>query len=229
MIYITGDTHIPNDIEKLNSLNFPEYKNMTKEDYLIVCGDFGGVWDNSNEELYWREWLHNKPWTTLFVDGNHENFNLLNEFPIENKFGGKVHKINDSIYHLIRGQVFTIGGLKFFTFGGASSIDKENRIRNITWWEQEMPSFKEMNEGLDNLEQHNNKVDYIITHTCSTDTLNVIGKLYEFMPKPKDNLNDYLSEIEKKVKYKHWYFGHFHEDIKIDDRHTLIYEKIVKI
>ncbi|WP_162267470.1 metallophosphoesterase, partial [Clostridium botulinum] len=94
MIFVTGDTHIPRDIEKLNFVN---YKNLTKDDYVIICGDFGAIWDNSKQELYYREWLQNKPWTTLFIDGNHENFDLLYKFPVEDKFGGKVHKINDSI------------------------------------------------------------------------------------------------------------------------------------
>ena len=52
MMYITGDTHIPIDIKKLSAKKFPEQKNLTKKDYVIICGDFGGVWDGSNEEKY---------------------------------------------------------------------------------------------------------------------------------------------------------------------------------
>jgi len=77
MIYITGDTHIPIDIQKLNTKNFPEQYQMSKDDYLIICGDFGGIWNKSAEELYWLKWLNNKSFTTLFIDGNHENFDLL--------------------------------------------------------------------------------------------------------------------------------------------------------
>ncbi|KRU40633.1 metallophosphoesterase [Clostridium sporogenes] len=229
MIYITGDTHFPNDIEKLNELNFTEYKNLTKKDYVIITGDFGGVWDNGEKELYWSEWLHKKNFTTLFIDGNHENFDLLYQFPVEDKFGGKVHKINDSIYHLMRGQVFNIDNSKFFTMGGASSTDKENRREHITWWQDEIPNYNEMEEGLANLEKHNNKVDYILTHTCSSSILQDINKIYGFQPKPEENLNKYLEIIEEKVKFKHWYFGHFHEDMEIDAKHTLLFEKIIKI
>ena len=70
MIYITGDTHIPIDIKKLNTKNFSEQKTLTKEDYVIICGDFGGVWNGKNEEKYWLNWLKNKNFTTLFIDGN---------------------------------------------------------------------------------------------------------------------------------------------------------------
>ncbi len=55
MIYITGDVHIPVDIKKLSTKNFPKQKELTKNDYVIILGDFGGVWNNGNEELYWRK------------------------------------------------------------------------------------------------------------------------------------------------------------------------------
>ena len=60
MIFVTGDTHIPIDITKLNRYNFPEQKELTKDDFLIICGDFGGVWNGDKEELYWRKWLEEK-------------------------------------------------------------------------------------------------------------------------------------------------------------------------
>ena len=64
MIYITGDTHQNIDISKLNTKNFPEQKELTKSDYVIICGDFGMVWNNSKEEMYWRKWLEKKNFTT---------------------------------------------------------------------------------------------------------------------------------------------------------------------
>lgn len=228
-IYVTGDLHGHINISKLNIKNFPEQKNLTKNDYVIVCGDFGLVWNNSKEELYWRKWLDDKNFTTLFCDGNHENYDLLNQYPVEQWNGGKIHRISDTIIHVMRGQIFTIDGLKFFVMGGAVSVDKVYRTEHISWWKEEMPNFKEMNEGLDNLKKCNNEVDYIISHTCSTETLRVISNLWGFTPKPKDSLNKYFDVIEKEIKYKHWYFGHFHEDMPITDDQTLIYNKIIKI
>lgn len=71
MIYITGDIH--GDPSKLSSDIFPEQKEMTKDDYVIICGDFGLIWEQkeSKTEKYWLDWLEEKPFTTLFVDGNH--------------------------------------------------------------------------------------------------------------------------------------------------------------
>ena len=64
-IYITGDTH--GDFTRFKEELFPEQANMTKDDYVMICGDFGGVWDGSEEEQRWLDWLEERPFTTLFI------------------------------------------------------------------------------------------------------------------------------------------------------------------
>ena len=108
-IYITGDTH--GGFQRFGSKYFPQQKNMGREDYMIVAGDFGGLWDGSPKDQYWLDWLEEKPFTTLFVDGNHENFDLLNTLPERQWNGGRVHVVREHVLHLMRGQVFTFGGL----------------------------------------------------------------------------------------------------------------------
>ena len=78
---------------------------------------------------------------------------MLNNYPIEIWNGGKVHKIRKNIYHLMRGQVFILEGKKFFTFGGATSVDKANRTEFISWWKEEMPTGAEFELGFVNLEK----------------------------------------------------------------------------
>ncbi|MFL0198593.1 metallophosphatase [Clostridium sp. WILCCON 0269] len=224
MIYVAGDTHIPLDIEKLDEDNFNSQKSMTKEDYVIICGDFGGIWNNSTEELNWRKWLEKKNFTTLWVDGNHENFELLNKYPVTKWNGGKIHRISDSIIHLIRGQVFNIAGLKFFAMGGGESIDKYNRVEGKTWWREELPSKDEYEEALDNLDKNNWNVDFVITHTASIEIMKQMCWIKENNP-----LNTFFNMLQTELNYKHWYFGHFHDDIDIDEKHTLVYEKIIRI
>lgn len=221
MIFITGDVHGSIDISKLNSHNFPMGNELTKDDYLIVTGDFGLIWDNSNEEKYWQKWLQGKTFTTLFVDGNHENHDMLDKMKVSIWNGGKVHYINDSVIHLMRGQVFTIDNKKIFTFGGAESIDKANRTTGKSWWKREMPSNGEYEEGFNNLEKHNYKVDYVITHDCSQ---SIFEKIMEGLwVKNLTPINKYFEVIEEKLDYKQWYFGHYHEDKQVDLKHRLIY------
>lgn len=52
MIYVTGDIHADLDIGKLSMDKFPQQRSLSKEDYLIICGDFGLVWDGSRRELW---------------------------------------------------------------------------------------------------------------------------------------------------------------------------------
>lgn len=230
MIYVTGDVHGTISItERLNTKNFPQQKEMTKSDYVIITGDFGLIWDGSKEDHFWLKWLDDtKPFTTLFIDGNHENFDILEQYPIEMWNGGKVHRINDSVIHLMRGQVFNIDGKKFFTFGGAASHDKEHRRVNISWWEREMPSYAEYEEGLENLDKNHWIVDYVLTHTCSLDALEWLVRRYN-LSLDVDQMHRYFNEIASKLEYDQWFFGHFHQDVELPNKQRLLYMDIVKL
>ena len=111
-VYTCGDTHGGHDMRKLNSKNWKEGKTLTKSDFLIQLGDFGCLWyphgsqKQKKDDHHWQRWLNNKKWTTLFIDGNHENHDQLAELPEVEMFGGMVGKVSDSIYHLKRGYVY---------------------------------------------------------------------------------------------------------------------------
>lgn len=238
-IFITGDTHMPEDISKLNTVNFPVQKTFNKQAAIvIICGDFGLLWKNQSnkEEIFWTRWLNNKPWLTLFVDGNHENFDRLNTLPEVGMFGGKVGKVSYKIYHLKRGEIYNIDGKKLFCMGGARSTDKSGRIINIDWWKEEECSYKEIENALSNLENNNNEVDYIIAHTLP------VGIIYRYYGIEKDeiiresyirhNVEDsvakFLQEVCNIVKFKKYFCGHFHDDKQIGN-FNILFEKIIEI
>ena len=82
MIYVTGDTH--GDFRRFTKheiMNLP-YK-VTKKDYMIVCGDFGFLWKKDKTFEYNLDWLSSLPFTLLWVQGNHENYNMIEEYPLE--------------------------------------------------------------------------------------------------------------------------------------------------
>lgn len=224
MIYVTGDTHANLDIGKLSSRRFKEQKEMSKDDYLIVCGDFGLVWDGSAREMYWQDWLTGRNFTTLWIDGNHENFDILYEFPLTDKFGGKVREIAPDIYHLDRGQVLTIDGKKIFVMGGAKSHDREHRIEHISWWEQEMPNHQEMERAIEALDKNQWEVDYVLTHCAPRSVQLTLSDWYE-----NDPLVSFLERVREDLKFKHWYFGHYHLDKRINDKFTVLYNKVIQI
>jgi DNA repair exonuclease SbcCD nuclease subunit len=228
-IFITGDIHGSISVNRFSSHAFPEGKSLTKDDYVIIVGDFGLLWDGGKEDRYWLKWLNDKPWTTLFIDGNHENFDMLDSYPVEQWNGGKIHRIMPNIIHLMRGQMFDIHGKKFFTFGGASSIDKEHRKEGISWWAREIPSYAEFEEGLSTLDKSLWICDYVITHNCSTRTLQWMANEYGFELKPTDSVNEYLDTIENKIKYKYWFFGHFHQNLNLPRNQIMLYDQIIEI
>lgn len=226
MIYVTGDTH-RRDYLSLEVFcdNHPE---LTKNDCIIIAGDFGGVWAKETLENDLKP-FSDLPATVLFVDGNHENFNLINAYPVEIWNGGKVHKIKPDIIHLMRGQVFEIDGKTIFTFGGATSIDRAYRREGIEWWPQELPTFGELDEGLANLKKYGNKVDYIITHSCGQRALmypqiRIAAGVKTMCPE-----SHLLSNFEDLVQFKHWYFGHFHIDAQLSDKFTALLHNVVQI
>ena len=172
MIYITGDTHGPNKfglhsvdgyVPRLNKENFPEQNEMSQDDIVIICGDFGGIWNydsrydrtrsafkdkicldhgESKEEKYWLDWLCEKNFTVLFCDGNHENFDRLSgAYPELDFHGGRAHMIRGNVFHLMRGHVFNLDGVSVFVFGGARSHDISGGILR-PWEYQTEGEFK---------------------------------------------------------------------------------------
>ena len=136
MIYATGDLH--GNSLRFQPQYFPEQSEMTKDDYMIVCGDFGCVWNGDKSDDPQLDRLEALPFTVLFVDGNHENFDALNEHPLEQWHGGRVHKIRPHVIRLMRGQAFELQGHTFFTMGGAQSHDIADGILDM-----DSPNFYE--------------------------------------------------------------------------------------
>lgn len=224
MIYLTGDTHIPIDVSKLDTKNFPEQKNLTRDDYVIILGDFGLYWHDDKTYQHWREWLQSKPFTILWIDGNHENFDWINSMPVSTWRGGKVHR-DGNIIHLMRGQIFDIDGKRFLAMGGAASIDKQYRTEGSSWWPQEVPSEQEIDECYKNLEKINNKVDYALTHTCPC---HLIDPMFYIEPHGDLLTEHRLRGISCNLKYKAWFFGHWHKDRDYCKFHCL-YNRVINL
>ena len=228
MVFITGDTHGFYDFFKLEVFA-EERKDLGYDDYVIIAGDFGGVWSRRSlkNDLKPYEEL---PFTVLFIDGNHENFEILeNDYPVEIWNGGKVHRIADNIIHLMRGQVFYIEKKTFFTFGGATSIDRAFRTENVGWWKREVPSDEDMKEANVNLEKVGFKVDFIVTHSCDERALYYPPLISSDFQKGVFPENVMLSYFEETVDYGHWFFGHYHLDGDFNDKKTVLYGDIIRI
>ncbi len=250
MIFITGDCH--GDWKRFSKARFPEQKKMNRDDYVIITGDFG-LWTDDEQERWCLDELSNRSFTTLFIDGNHENFDRLysDEFEEIDFQGGRAHKIRDNIYHLERGYVFDVDGRAIFAFGGAPSHDVQDgildpadfdnmedfkkkyrdyrdlglmfRVKGWSWWPEEMPSEEEMERGLKNLEEHGNRVDFVVTHCPPSSILPMCTT------EGPNELTDYFDKVAERIEFRKWYFGHYHQDRAISDKYIILYKKIMQI
>jgi len=245
-IFITGDTH--GDFLRFKKKIFYEQASLTKDDVVIICGDFG-IWDGSPSERHWLDWLDAKPFTTLFVTGNHSNYDLLATYPVSEWHGGLVQAIRPSILHLMRGQIYELQGRRFFTMGGASShdiadgiLDPEDplfqqkyrrlkrrnaqfRINHRSWWYEELPSAAEYAAARCNLDHAGWSVDHIISHCCPSSIVELLG-CGQYQP---DALTDFFEEIRQRCQFHSWFFGHYHDNRVLADRFVLLYEQIIRL
>lgn len=252
MLYVTGDLHGAMEIEKFQKQAFPAGQKLTKDDFVVILGDFGliwfptntpprGLWDQSppvdrplEQEEFWLGFLSEQPWTTLFIDGNHENFDRLLTYPVQDFHGGKAAQIHDTVWHLRRGEIFELCGKQCFVMGGAASIDKQWREPGKTWWSEEIPSHKDFKTAQMNLSRFKDKVDLVFTHTCpesvkwqlplGEDWGNVAEKMGFYDP-TEGMLEGFLAQLQ----FEHWYFAHFHIDHKINERFTSVFNDVVEV
>lgn len=230
MIYLTGDTHA--ELNRFTTKNFPQGAKLTKDDYVIILGDFGLYWENppTGFQDYWKFWLDEKPWTTLFIDGNHENFDLLNALPETDMFEGKVGVASKSVFHLKRGELYNIDGHSIFTLGGATSIDKAHRREGVSWWPEEDITREQMAKAEAALESVDWSVDYVLTHAIPYRFLtqfNIFNNI---------DTNTYLldSILMNMKNFKHWYCGHMHvnrtfQNYMLGPVVTTMYERIIPL
>ncbi len=222
MIYITGDMH--GDKKRLSPFKL---RFLNEGDTLIVCGDFGFLWNNTNAEQNYLMSLGKRKYNICFIDGTHENFDLLNNYEISQWNGGKVHKIFGNLYHLMRGQIYEIEGRKIFTMGGGESSDIDIRRDVNAWSKDELPTQEELLEGAENLEVAGYDIDIIITHEPPLQVKNFLN-LNDPNEFRVSALNAYFEELSNDCKFRKWYFGSLHVDKYISGSHRAIFKDIVK-
>ena len=229
MIYVTGDIH--GEVDRFSPLGMPGEENLKEGDFLLVAGDFGLVFWNEDLPNYEKgeralDLLAEKPYTVLFVDGNHENHRRLAEYPEEEWQGGRVHRIRKNVLHLMRGEIFTVEGKTLFAMGGAYSTDRYLRREGVSFWREELPSDAEYKRASENLKRHGYGVDLVLTHTAPTEIIRRMGRF----PDAHDReLTGFLEWIMYSVRFSHWFFGHWHRDLFLPPNFRAVYLDLVPV
>ncbi|MGN1304529.1 MAG: metallophosphoesterase [Oscillospiraceae bacterium] len=218
MICITGDMH--GDISRFNDKRI---KALKKNDVLIVCGDFGFVWDGSKREQKMLRKIGKKRFYTLFVDGCHENFDLLDRFPEADFCGGAVHRISGNLMHIKRGAVLSMQGYKFFAFGGGQTKEIDIRRESHTWFEAELPDNDEIDYASENLKNAGSEIDYIITHEPPASMKEFLG----FEVNQISFMHTFFDKVKTDCKFKMWFFGKAHINKIIPPKYRCLFDEVV--
>lgn len=220
MIYVTGDLH-----GEFDRLRGKAFKKLKKGDTVIVCGDFGFLWDGDGREKRLLEKLGKLRYRLMFIDGCHENFDLLEQYPVSSFCGGQARVICGNLVHLLRGQVYTIEGRDIFTMGGGSCGDQADRMATGRWSPRELPSSGELSSALENLKQRRFVVDYVVTHDCS-------GSLRQFIGAEREEITElqsFFDGLASRLRFKKWFFGLYHLDKVLSSRHTAVFQELIPL
>ena len=202
----------------------PAYQKLKEGDTLIVCGDFGFLWEGTEEEKEALKSLEEKPYTILFVDGSHENFDLLEGYPVVEYAGGSTHQLASNVYHLIGGTFLPLRKRPSLSLEEERARKSSFISRRKKWWPREMPTIQEMENGVRRLYQVDLKVDYILTHDPAPKT-----RVTYSVDRTKTRVGSFFEEIVREVKYDRWFYGAEHVDRVMTEKHIALFYNVIPI
>lgn len=233
MILLTGDTH--GDANR-----FYEIKELCRrlstepKDVLIILGDVGLNYSGGNRDYAVKKILASISITTLCIHGNHENRpQNIASYKMKEWREGTIFYEEEfpNLLFAKDGEIYNLEGQKAIAIGGAYSVDKEYRLkRNWGWWEDEQPN-KETKEYVEiQLEKVDWKIDIVLSHTGPL-KYEPVELFLNFIDQSKVDKSTeiWLDLIESKLNYKHWYFGHYHANKKVNESVTILFEEIQMI
>ena len=130
--------------------------------------DFGCVWAGDRQDAYWLDWLQDKPFTTLFVDGNHENFDLLSRYPggaLAGRARPPAAPVGDPPD--ARAGVRHRRHALLHPWAAPPPTTERPGGEGRSWWPEELPAGRRLSEALANLDAAGWRVDTVLTHCAS--------------------------------------------------------------
>ena len=215
MIFVTADTH--GELERFED---KQLKKLKKDDTLVVLGDFGFVWQDSDKEHKALAKLGKKPYRIVFIDGLGDSFEVLANYPECDFCGAKAREIvKDRVYYINRGEIAEIEGRKLLFFGDNDIYDPDI-VESF-----DDPTQKDFENCATSLENHGDSVDYILTHIPS-------GRINRFIhldSHATSETMDFFDIIAKNVEYKKWYFGCLHLDKYVSPKVQGVYTDVLPL
>lgn len=226
MIYVTGDKHGNFDGIK----EFCIKNKTTRKDVLIILGDAGINYYLNQKDKELKDSLALLPITLFCIHGNHEE--RPNKIPSYTSIKWKKGIVYleyeyPNILFAKDGEIYDLNGIKTIVIGGAYSVDKQYRLAtDRIWYNSEQPDDKIKNYVESQLHKLDWKIDNILSHTCPKKFTPYETFLEGVDQSTFDHsTEEWLEEIEEKLEYDHWFFGHFHTE-KITGKYSIYYESI---
>lgn len=224
-VFVTGDCH--QDMRKIYA--FADKMELGSDDYIIVLGDMGIFWrhDKADANVIIKDFEARYNFNLYFIDGNHENFKILNSLEEDENYMGY---ISEHIRHLKRGRHYNIDGKDILALGGADSIDKFRRTPGLSWWEEEAIT----DDDVDRVDP--GEYTYVLTHCCPISIfktykpyLCTLGNIVDDT-NPDFHISDNkLEQVYNFIDFKHWYFGHYHVDLHLGDKFTCMFNNFEEL
>ena len=134
-----------------------QYASSKRADVIVHTGDFGYLFLDE-----YLDALNDMCVTTgiplLFVDGNHENHDWLNQQPVSDD---GFRWLRSHIAHIPRGHTWEWNGVTFLGLGGAHSVDVQRREAGVSWWPEERITREDVEKAT-----ASGVVDIMVTHDC---------------------------------------------------------------
>jgi predicted phosphodiesterase len=204
-LFIVGDTHADD--------SFVAYVHKEARslgvDTIVQLGDFGYDF-NRNMLASIEAWLNrdeNHKW--YWLDGNHDHHDYIEAVILAGQsWDHPVAHFHERMFYCPRGSTVKIGDKKCLFLGGAFSIDRYRRTLGVSWWEQEMIRYSDMERAVRN----GTDIDVMFTHDVPPmafidDALRSAN--YKIDPDSSANRRN-LGRVVEEVAPKHLYHGHYH-------------------
>lgn len=193
-------------------------------DRVVQLGDFGiGDWGTPGRNKMFIGLIEEATRRTdvplYFIDGNHDDHNIIDSWPGQ-RFQHK--EIAKGLFYIPRGTVWEWDDRVWMAMGGAYSIDKHMRVEGESWWKQETPTYRQINDAIVN--SAGVEIDFLITHDAPEETEwpRPLIPIEESLEVRKD-----ISALVHATKPRMMFHGHYHMvtdwTLERDEGHTRVH------
>ncbi len=237
MIAVISDVHFPSNAERQKTME-AGLKALSGIRALFICGDFTDNRKDTQpgEAMKLPEYIKGLPYPVFFIDGNHEDYEVLKRLPsiseaeretLLQNVGCSVDakmtkKAADGIYYVKRGSACKIDGFSMLLIGG-STTGPGYKKNHPDIWQPDEDLTKEDEQHIEAaLAKNHNTFNLVFTHTVPE----CMVKAW-FPDKDRSVTNEILERVWHSISYQHWMFGHFHEDTDYPEHMHCLYNDVM--